>query len=92
MRERHGNGQAVIEILHLALLSGKLKMNVGDFRIKQGEDSISGMSECPLLSAPPSHSKKKCGVQAQFMSLLRQDHSPGKKKVKKTRGRLNDMI
>lgn len=36
MRERHGNGQAVIEILHLAALSGKLKMNVGDFRIKQG--------------------------------------------------------
>lgn len=94
VRECHGNGEAVIEILHLALLSGKLKMNVGDFRIKKkkyGGDSISGMSDCRLLSAFPSHSKKKCGVQAQFMSLLRQDHNP-EKNVTKARGRLNDMI
>lgn len=46
---------------------------------KYGGDSISGMSECPLLSAFPSQSKKKCGVQAQFMGLLRQDHSPERK-------------
>lgn len=33
MGECHGSSEAVIEILHLALLSGKLKINVGDFRI-----------------------------------------------------------
>lgn len=82
----HGNSEAVIEILHLALLSWKLKMNVGDFRIKKkkiGGDSISGMSKCPLLSAFPSSFREEMWSSGAVHEPPETRLQPGKKNAKK---------
>lgn len=71
--------------------SGKPKINVGDFKFLK-EDTISEMSERPLLSIPLASPVFGSHVKFRRSSCSSWDDNAVKKNKNKTRGRLNDMI